>query len=448
MRPNINEMKAKRWALSDQMIAMARGPNGRDVKAMSEAEFNRFEAIEAQVKDLDLDIRQAEREQARQAALSRPIGGGGVDYSADDFDTVGRGQQFVDQAGRAFRAYTKNDRLSSSFGHAEPGTFGTMIRAIATGNLHGVTPEIRATMERGVNTAGGFTLDEDLAAGVIDMIRSKNRVIQAGAETVNITGHSLRFVTVTKDPEPQFRNEGAPAAFNESTFGTFSMAPKSAAVIVPFTEELLEDSALNIESVVKRQLSEAFARKIDLVALYGSGVSPEPRGLMNWPGVPEIEATDANGDLPTYGKFSDAYYRLIANDAPENAVSAIYHPHVAARIDRLVDNTGQPLQAPRSFGLISHYTTTAVKRDEEQGTLPTATRIFMGDFSNMLIGMRKTLTFQISREAAALVDAAGGGDPKVVSAFRNFQIWLRASIRFDVAVIRPGQFIMTTGIAS
>lgn len=60
----------------------------------------------------------------------------------------------------------------------------------------------------------------------------------------------------------------------------------------------------------------------------------------------------------------------------------------------------------------------------------------MGDFSQLLVGMRTELTIEASRVAADTTS----------SAFSNLQVWIRAYLRADANVMQPSFFSVLTGI--
>lgn len=90
-----------------------------------------------------------------------------------------------------------------------------------------------------------------------------------------------------------------------------------------------------------------------------------------------------------------------ANGEP---VAAIYHPRTAGALDRLEDTTGQPLQPPESFRALRRFTTTASPINQVQGSATNASDAIVGDFSQLLIGVRTEMRIEVSREAP---DGAG-----------------------------------------
>ena len=71
-----------------------------------------------------------------------------------------------------------------------------------------------------------------------------------------------------------------------------------------------------------------------------------------------------------------------------------------------------------------------------QGSSSLASDAYVGQWNQLLIGMRQRLVIEASREASDATD----------SAFRQLQVHIRAYLRADVAVAQPSAFVVITGI--
>jgi HK97 family phage major capsid protein len=82
------------------------------------------------------------------------------------------------------------------------------------------------------------------------------------------------------------------------------------------------------------------------------------------------------------------------------------------------------------------YLTNSIPNNLVQGSSSLATDAYVGDFSNLLIGMRTSFRLEVSRQAA---DATN-------SAFSNLQVWVRAYLRADIQLSHPEAFVAIIGI--
>ena len=181
-------------------------------------------------------------------------------------------------------------------------------------------------------------------------------------------------------------------------------------------------------------MAQALALELDRAALYGSGTAPEPRGVKNTAGI-GVQSQGTNGAaLTNYDPFSTAVQTIQAANGEPNAV--IYSPRTSGTLDRLKDTTNQPLQPPPSFSDLLKLPTSQVPNNLTQGTSSVASDAFIGEWNELLLGLRTQLRIEASR-----VSTVGGE-----SAFDRLQVHVRAYLRADIAVAQPSHFVVITGI--
>ncbi|MCA8927609.1 MAG: phage major capsid protein [Alphaproteobacteria bacterium] len=297
---------------------------------------------------------------------------------------------------------------------------GAYLRSMILG---GKTETERRALAEGSDSAGGYSVPAVVSAELLDNLRAASVTVQAGARTVPLTSATNSIAAVASDPAPAWRSENAAVAESDPTFRAVVFTPRSLAVLVKVSRELIEDS-LNLETALPQLLAAALATELDRVALLGSGTAPEPRGIANTSGI----GTAALGaDLANYGPLLAGRTAILtANAGPVTA--AILHPRDEGTLAGLTDSTGQPLMAPAALSAIPQLTTTAVPTDG--GTGSDESTIFAGNFQHLMIGMRTGLRVELLRETYAA----------------NHQYAFVASLRADVAVAHPGAFYTVTAV--
>lgn len=112
----------------------------------------------------------------------------------------------------------------------------------------------------------------------------------------------------------------------------------------------------------------------------------------------------------------------------------IHAPRTERDLANLTDTTGQPRQAPALVAGVPRYPTTQVPVTlAKGGTTPGAgntSETFVGDWSNVYIGMRVNFIIHVLRERYADTGTIG------------FLAWMRG----DVAVVRPNALAVGYGI--
>jgi len=113
-------------------------------------------------------------------------------------------------------------------------------------------------------------------------------------------------------------------------------------------------------------------------------------------------------------------------------------PRTAGSLDRLKEGTTLgPLQPPPSFQALQKFVTNQIPITQTQGTSSAASSAFVGDYKNIVLGMRKQLTIDV---------AASGVGSGSVDVFSSVEALIRGYLRIDVAVLRENHFTWINGI--
>lgn len=275
-------------------------------------------------------------------------------------------------------------------------TTGGLLRAMVLGPK---TDAERRALSEGTDSAGGYTVPDILSSRMIDRMRARSVVSQAGAMTVPLSSDQNYVAKVLSDPVPQWRAENAEITNSDATFGRVSMAPKSLAVLCRVSRELLEDS-LNIGTALPDIIAKAMASELDRVCLFGSGSGAEPQGLINMSSLPEV-ALDAALTAHTngaYGSLIEARGLLLAANSAE-PTAFIMNPREDETFTALRNGNGDPVRAPDKIARIPQLVSTVVPKTGGVGTNESS--ILTGDFTRMMVGIRNSLRIEVLKERYA-----------------------------------------------
>ncbi len=270
---------------------------------------------------------------------------------------------------------------------------GRWLKGTLTGDWHGADEE--RAMSIGTSTAGGHLVPTPLAADVIDLARNQARVLQAGALTVPMDASTLKLARVTGDPAAQWHAENAPINATDMTLDAVTFTAQTLTALVKFSRELFED-AENLDRVVRHSLAAALALELDRVALYGSGTAPEPKGLINATGLAKVSMGTNGLALANYDPFIDAVLNVENGNHAPNAM--ILAPRTNASLSKLKDTTNQPLNPPAAVAALARLVTKQVPVNRTQGTATNASDVFVGQWDQLMIGMRMELGIQLLTE--------------------------------------------------
>jgi len=159
--------------------------------------------------------------------------------------------------GQRIPALGKSDSLASHYtsGGDDGWTIGGFVRA-----------SMGVAESKSVTERGSATVPTALSAQIIDAVRAKSRLVQAGAVTIPIEGPTI-LCKITGDPTVYEHVEGVDD-IDESvpTFAPVTMDPKSLVALVPLSLEIVQDSP-NLDAALEASISAAFAGKLDALGL-------------------------------------------------------------------------------------------------------------------------------------------------------------------------------------
>lgn len=344
----------------------------------------------------------------------------------------GGGLKFYDDRGRCFRGLTNRESFADAIREqnaqyggrdesekwvADGLSLGGMLKAAVLGGGSSVE---QAALHSGSGTSGGFTVPEYLSATLVDKLTARTVMLKAGALRVPLQGDT-RFVKITGHPTADWRRERNTIAESEPTFGGIDFHPKSLAVVVKVSRELLQDSN-NIAAAIERSLSEAFALELDRVGMFGTGVE-EPMGLYNEPGLNEKTSVGTPDD---YLDILDAYKLLLDDNAME-PTGLIMSNREWRTYAGLEDTTGQPLRRPPAIDDLPFHATSAVPTNLVGGA---ESVMFMGHFPEFIFGIRSEMQIDVLKELYAGTHEYG----------------FVAHMRVDTGVLHAESFAKLTGV--
>ncbi|AYJ47511.1 phage major capsid protein [Rhodococcus sp. P1Y] len=389
---------------------------------LNSQDTERFDDLEAQYKEARERISAIEARAAKVIngfeTLSTEDGSPGTTRTASSSISL-RGKTTLGK-GDSFRSWA-NDNGHADAKATDELSFDRLIRGMATGNWDG------AEAERALATTNSTAIvPTPLATNLIDIARANAVVTQAGATIVPMTSSTLRVPRLTGEGAPSFYAEGQQRVAQDMTFDAVELKARSYERLILISKELLDDANPAAGDVISQAFARQFALGIDKFALFGDGVSPNPLGLVNTPGVPKV-AHGANGTAITN---YDWLIQAVGNVAAQNFIptAQIASPRTATALALLKNSQGDYLAGPAH--LPQAFVTSSVPVNLSTGTSNDTSVIITGQFDQLLIGLRQDFTLRVLTERYA----------------DTGQVAFLASSRWDVQIAQPLAFQVDQGV--
>jgi HK97 family phage major capsid protein len=477
----INDLEAQRRAADrtisngtatvQQMIDRSKAEGGKNFTAEEGAKItalrNAVDAAKSSLPKLDQHLAAARQAQAEEdandelmktrtvnphvAAATRPHGehhfsgaGGGSAYRDDPAGgrrwvrtgdrkpaAVGRSERFGDHEIVREFADARSAREQAVIG--QHGSLGQMVRAMST-------------------TSGSAIVPTVWLGDVIDKARNLSAVLKAGAEIVPMDAKTVQIGRLTADPTAAFRTEGSTITASDPTFDNLTLDSKTMSALVVGSIEWFQD-ANNVDEVVSNAIAQAFAERLDRMALFGGvttgaevgatgfnetyATPPNPRGVLATllaVAASSVLGGAANGTAQTALSYWNEIVQTIFlprtfNEEP-NAL--LWSAKGAQQYAMAYDSTGQPVAMPPAVAEMQRIITNTIPSNLTQGTMTTrATDVFAGDWTQLLIGQRldvriETLTERYAENGQVGIVAHWRGDfglarPRAFSVYRFLQ---------------------------
>ena len=234
---------------------------------------------------------------------------------------------------------------------------------------------------RDLNSADESELfTDDFRGGeFIDVLRNASSVMQAGARMLGGLSGDVKIPKKTSAASAGWiATEGGASSESEMVVGQVSMTPKTLGAHTDVTRQLLIQSSMDVEAMMRDDLAQAIATAIDLAGLEGSGSSGQPTGILNTSGVNTVTAFAAAN--PTFAEVvtletavaeDNALTGNLAYILPASMYGALKTTEKASGTAQFVVEPGGTINGYR--GIVSNQCT--------------AGNLYFGNFADLLVGM-------------------------------------------------------------
>ena len=247
---------------------------------------------------------------------------------------------------------------------------------------------LRSWGQRDLNTSDDSSLiAQDYRGGdFIDVLRNKSSVMNAGATLLRgLSGNVVIPKKTAASSAAWIATEGGNSSESEFTVGSVTMSPKVIGGHTEMTRLMLQQSSLDVENLVRNDLSEAIALAIDLGALAGSGSSGQPTGISATSG---INTTTFAAATPTFAELVAMESAVSADNALQGSLKYIAKPSDWGTLKSVDKASGFGQMIVGSDGQINGY-------DVVRSNQVTAGDYYFGNFADLLIGLYGSLDITV-----------------------------------------------------
>lgn len=278
--------------------------------------------------------------------------------------------------------------------------FVKYLKALRDGDI----AELKALNEGNATAGGNLVPPSELIAEVLRLEEQYGVALRDANVRRNITGNSFTLITKTGGISMYETDELEAKTLDQPTFGQVVVTLKKYAVIVPVSEELEEDAAVDIWNEVTAEIARAKAQKADELVF-----TEATTGILDLAGTNEVIVTGANFADITYDNLVDMIYGVPSDSA--RGGKFYMHRSIAGVIAKIIDGDDRPIflnssvtgGAPTILGYPIEWVEVMPTIDDD--ALDTAFVVF-GNLKYFTLGMKRDLQLKMLEEGTI---GTGGG---------------------------------------
>ena len=368
---NVNElraMRAKAWESAKNFLDSHRNENGM----LSLEDTKTYEEMEAKIVNLGKEIERQEKMDAMEREMAMPVN--------TPITSKPENTKMEEKKGRASDAYKK------AFWNGMRSKYASVSNVLS----------------EGTDSEGGYLVPDEYENTLVQALEGEN-VIRGRSHVITTSSGTHKIPVVASKGEASWIDENGAYPEDDDTFAQVNIDAHKIGTIIKVSEELLNDSAFNLESYFAQEFGRRIGTKEEEAFINGNG-SSKPTGILT---SAEVGVTAASDKAITADELIDLFYSL-KGVYRRNAVWVLNDTTVKA-IRKLKDNNGQYIWQPALKD--GDHDTLLGRPILTTGAMPEiaadAKPVIFGDLSYYWIGDRQGVTFKRLNERYADMGQVG-----------------------------------------
>lgn len=257
----------------------------------------------------------------------------------------------------------------------------------------------KTTMSEGDSTQGGYLVPTEFRNELLQIAVEKAEILNR-ARAVPMAMNAIQFPYISGfdhsggvihgGVEFVWLDEEGTKTEKKPTVGKVELRLKKCAAICRVTDELLDDSPISIEPLLREAFTDALAWQLDWVFLNGSGAG-QPQGILNAPAlIPVAKETGQAATTIVWENIIKMYSRLWRKSSGVWFINHDCLPQLTS-MGIAVGTGGVPVYMPANGASGKPYDTLMglpIAWSEHCQTLGTVGDIYLVDWSQYLVGQK------------------------------------------------------------
>ena len=241
---NLIEKRAKAWEGAKAFVESKKDKDG----LLKEEDVQTYNEMEAKIAQFSSEIERVSRMEQMEKELSKPMN--------------------TPLTGKPMAEKMQSEKEQKNAMHKD-----AMLKALRS-NFR----QVDNVLQEKVDADGGYLVPEEYDNRLIQSLEGENIMRQLGHTLTTSGDHKINIAATT--PAAAWIDEGGQLTFGEATFKQALLDAHKLHVAIKVTEELLYDSAFNLENYILEQFGKALANAEEDAFLNGDGTG-KPTGVFH-----------------------------------------------------------------------------------------------------------------------------------------------------------------------
>ena len=284
----------------------------------------------------------------------------------------------------------------------------------------------RRDQTAGTAADGGNTIQSTFGS-FIDLLYAKMVLRQLGAQFLTGLVGNLPMPKMLTGSAPVKKAENAAADESSPTYGQVTLTPKRLPTYIEVSKQLLRQSAIGIEGILRNDLATALGLGMEYGAIHGGGTN-EPTGIVATAGIGSV-AGGTNGLAPTWAHIVALETAVATANADIGNLGYLTNPKVRGKLKgtskvgteaiMVWGESETPLNGYRAP--VTTQVSSTLTKGSSSGV---CSAIIFGNFADLVIGQWGGIDIQVN---PYIKDTEG-------------LVRITADVYYDAAVRRSGSF--------
>ena len=305
----LREKRAKAWENAKNFLDSRRGENG----LVSAEDNSTYEKMETEVVNLGKEIDRLEKQAAIDLELSK----------ATSAPLLEKPQ--ADEQSR------KTGRASNEYKNA----FWQVMR-----NKAGL--DVKNALQIGSDAEGGYLTPDEFEHTLVEALEEED-IFRGLANTIQTSSGDRKIPVVATKGDASWVDEEGAIPESDDSFKQVTLSAYKLATMIKISEELLNDSAFDLESYVAKEFGRRIGTKEEEAFFVGDGTG-KPTGILDATGGGQLGKTTSGAAAISFDEIMDLFYSL-KSPYRKNATFLMNDSTVKA-IRKLKDGAGQYIWQP------------------------------------------------------------------------------------------------------